>query len=775
MAPKTDPGLRSMIDLEAGHPPVGQPSLRPKTMHAGGDMTQSGAGEAGLPPVAPPPAVLASPPTTGALLRALRRRWLLAFSLSILAGLAAAAITWCFLPQPPNTARALLHVAPNPPSVVFHKGESRADFQSYQRTQIALVKSRLVLNAALRHPDVADFAVVREQVDPVAWLQKELLVDFSIAPEIMRIALTGDRAEELKVLVDKVTRAYLDEIVNKENNQRRDRLEKLKEISERYEESLRRKRRTVRQLAEAVGTGDPHTLALKQRFAQEQLAATEKELLQLESELRKLKIDLAARAAREKTVEGAIVPQTVIDDLLQQDESVRKYQARKSQLQQQLDETLRVVVRGEADPTVQRYRAELAANESQLNARIKQLQPLLKEQLRERAQKELQAEVANTRERIALLEELKKTLSRDVSRLVEETRSLNKGTLDIESYKQEIAHAEETAKRVASELEALSVELRAPPRITELEKAYISQPDDKKRRGVATAGAGLSALGLVLFAIAFAEFRSRRVQTVDEVVHGLGLQLLGTVPAPPRRSWRRVFGSDADPDPEWESLLTESLDAARTLFLHTAQVGSIQTLMVSSAVSSEGKTTFATQLAASLARAGRKTVLIDADLRSPAVHRLFDLPRAEGLAEVLTGTADLPDVLKPTQLDHLFLLTAGENSGEAVPALAQGGLQMVIQHLRLQFEFIIVDSAPVLPVADSLLVGQHVDAVILTVLREVSQMPKVHAAHQRLANLRIRVLGAVVCGMQPDLGEADYRYAAEPEEAAPVEAAERGT
>ena len=83
-------------------------------------------------------------------------------------------------------------------------------------------------------------------------------------------------------------------------------------------------------------------------------------------------------------------------------------------------------------------------------------------------------------------------------------------------------------------------------------------------------------------------------------------------------------------------------------------------------------------------------------------------------------------------------------------SLARGGVQGALERLKDEFDFVIIDSHPVLAANDSLLIGKHVDAVILSVLREVSETPKVYAAAQRLAGLGIRVLGAVVNATDPE-------------------------
>ena len=174
--------------------------------------------------------------------------------------------------------------------VLFHTSEAQSDFQSFRQTQIALLKSRLVLNAALRQPKVAELPVVRREADPVAWLEKELKTAGAASPEILSVTMQGVNGPDLKVIVDAVVAAYLQEIVNKEHIKRQARLDQLKEIAAKYDENLRRKRRTLRELAESVGSGDKQQLAMKQLYSQEQYHLTQRELLQVRSDLRKLQV-----------------------------------------------------------------------------------------------------------------------------------------------------------------------------------------------------------------------------------------------------------------------------------------------------------------------------------------------------------------------------------------------------------------------------------------------------------------------------------------------------
>src|SRR5262249_5558416 len=132
------------------------------------------------------------------ILRALRRRQTLALTVAILVTGIAGPAAWFLVPAAKYKAQARLPVAAQPPKVLFQTGETEGsgDYQRYQNTQQTLVKSRLVVNAALRDGKLRDYHMVREQVDPIAWLQNELKVEFIGNSEVMEIALSGDHPGE---------------------------------------------------------------------------------------------------------------------------------------------------------------------------------------------------------------------------------------------------------------------------------------------------------------------------------------------------------------------------------------------------------------------------------------------------------------------------------------------------------------------------------------------------------------------------------------------------
>ena len=169
--------------------------------------------------------------------------------------------------------------------------------------------------------------------------------------------------------------------------------------------------------------------------------------------------------------------------------------------------------------------------------------------------------------------------------------------------------------------------------------------------------------------------------------------------------------------------------------------------MITSAVGQEGKSTVASQLAVSLARSGLRTVLVDGDVRKPSQHAVFGLPPDRGLCDVLRNQAELQSVVQATPAENLWILPAGRCDQVAFQALAGPALAGLMQQLKDQFDFVVVDSGPVLTGPESMIFGQHVDGAVISTRRDISQLPKVEDAYSRLRSVGIPVIGTVVNGI----------------------------
>jgi capsular exopolysaccharide synthesis family protein len=687
----------------------------------------------------------------------LQRRWVLAVVLGPLCAAIAAVAAWFVVPRSRYIARAMLHVASSEPNIIFQTQEAKLNFDIYKQTQLRLLKSRSVVTSVLRKPEVCGLPIVRQQpIDPLVWLEGQIQADYT--GEILNISISGSRPDGLAILVNSVVERYLEEVVNVEAKERRKRYDKLKEIYGEYQAKLQAKRETLEELAKQIGSTDKANVRLTHAFAIESRAAMEKELRQLRIDLRKAETELAVRRRyQSSSTAGSAIPDYDIHESMQKDELVRQYSAQIARLNKSLS-LARSRVRNPSDPSVQGLMKELGSLTRALAAREAGLRPLIVARLLAQGHGGQDPDDSTLEERIAVLKELERTTAADVKGLAEEVGSINENSLHLEALQDEIALADVASKRVGNEVEALSVELNAPSRVRLIEPADPPRMEADKRPRMAGM-AGFGAFALVLLGISWCEFRVHRIGSADEVVQGLGIRLVGTLPPLPNRTRRLLAGPDASRDPSWHARLVESIDNTRTNLLYAASSAvAPRAVMVTSAVGGEGKTSLACHLATSIARTGWKTLLIDGDLRRPAGHQLLNLPLAPGFSELVRGEVDLDDVIRPTFVGCLWMIPAGLCDDRAIQALAREDLRQLFEQLRGRFDFIMVDTPPVLPVSDALMIGRHVDAVICSVLRGVSQLPKVYAAYERLQSLGIRILGAVMAGVRNDIYDADYQY-----------------
>jgi len=718
------------------------------------------------PPAEPAaPTALSAAPSMGTLLQAVRRRWLMMVALGLLGAAFAVGVVWFLLPGQ-YTTHALLHVSSRPTRGGY---ESEADFINFQRSQAALLKSYKVLSAAVKNPEVAELAEVRAHPDPVKWLDKRLVTDFNQGPELLHVALPGDNPEDLAVVLNEVCRVYLQEHNAEDQGRVDSRIKQLQTNQRTWMETLRDKRQKLRTREEELGLDDPQTLTMRQQAAVRQLAAAQDQRLRLQLDLKKTEAELAAHQAQLKAPARLPVPSVAIEEELKQDPAAKKILERQAQVEQEIQQIEAIASRFAVEEDLKRPRAELATLKRSLDELRRKERPAIEARLRARALEFLKDNALKLEFMAQSLREQEKALTGEITHLEAQVetyrtalRAPGKLPSDVEALREEVAQGELVLKKIGDELGTLQAEYPVAPRVKLREAAAPPLSRDFNRQIKLAGAAGVGTFGLVVLGVVLLEFRNRRVYAADDVVSGLGINLVGTLPALPPHTRRALPAAGTGRDRYWQSVMTESVDVIRTMLLHAAQHDRLRVVMVTSAVGGEGKTSLASHLAASLARAWRKTLLLDCDLRNPAAHQQFDLPLEPGLCDVLRGDVEFDDAIRPTPVSRLWLMPAGKWDSHALQALAQEGVGTFFERLKKQYDFIIIDACPVLPVADSLLVGQHADAVLFSIMRDVSRMPAVYAAHHRLATLGIRMLGAVVIGEKADAYGSNHPYLGQP-------------
>ncbi len=239
--------------------------------------------------------------------------------------------------------------------------------------------------------------------------------------------------------------------------------------------------------------------------------------------------------------------------------------------------------------------------------------------------------------------------------------------------------------------------------------------------------------GLVLagFAVSLLEFLDDKVKSPAELQALTGLPVVGYIV---RQRSKNHSGSVALNDSRVTTGLTESYNFLRSnlKFAALRTQDGLHALLVTSATPMEGKTTTAANLAISEARQGKAVILVDSDLRKPALHRIFDISQQKGLTSVILGDIQLEEALVPTDVEGLRLVPSGPLPPDATHVLESSRMNDVVDQMKRSADLVIFDSPPLLVVIDPMLIVSYVEGVVLVVNSEKTRQEAVRLAVQNL-------------------------------------------
>jgi succinoglycan biosynthesis transport protein ExoP len=408
------------------------------------------------------------------------------------------------------------------------------------------------------------------------------------------------------------------------------------------------------------------------------------------------------------------------------------------------------------------------------------------DRIRQSAQAEYQAALRQERSLEGEIEELKRQM------LDNSSVAVQYNNLQVEvSTRRDLL--DELLRRQSETEVALRIQSNRESNVRVVDEALVPPaPYHPSLRRMASMGLAAGLL-LGLGGALLLEFLDRTLKNADEVERLLGLPVLGVIPdlADSRtgkgnygygygrrtekarrtrggsRHRRDKGGSGAEeieliPHTRPRLAVSEAYRSLRTALLLSTAEG-LRTVTVTSAGAGEGKTVTAANLAVVMAQLGRKVLLVDADLRKPRLHRVFNLSNRTGLVHALTGSAELDDTLQRTSVADLWVTPAGPTPPNPSELLASARMGDLLQIARTRFDLVIFDTPPVLAVTDAILVGAQSDGVVLCL--RAGQVVREDARNclNRLTRVEIKVLGAVLNGFKPQAGRygrSDHYYEA---------------
>ncbi len=671
--------------------------------------------------------------------RTVRQWWKIALPLAILLAAGGGAIVWLTF-KPTYRTTAWLLIKEQPDYLAF-KSDANPRFV---KTQVELLQGPVVMERVLAKPAVARLPEITEQASPMEWLQKNIAAKNQGNSDLYELTFAGPNPVNVTTIINAVIQSYLEFNLETTQLQTNSVVQKLTQEQELLRKTVEQLRETVRDLAKQVTGEDPFApsanreiLALRSPKAalQENLVTTQVDREIMEAELNSLEESL--REAPRKLSEGLLM------QLVEARPELAKFKEERLAKRQLQKEYERLVKPGALQKLQTAPLDNEDERESNLRTQLKEaiIQDVQNSELAKRQQlvEEMRQKVDNLKRREQLLQE-------NVKKLTQQQVQTGDHAIELEFRKGELERAESVYQRIADRILALNTESQAPDRVLVMHKAIIpTEAEVKSPWKLLTLVC--SALFLLPFLVAISwEHRVRRILEPNQIVDEAELPVVGEIAILPRQ----LIGTAGGRGLSWSRhVFEESVDSLRTALVLSDQLKHVQVIAVVSAVSREGKTSLSAQLSVSLARAtGEPVLLIDADMRSPDLHKLFDVAFEPGLVKALSNETDVTEAIQYPAVNPLIhLLPAGRLHKSPHSLFGNGRLTSLIARLRDQYRYIVIDTPPILSASESLVAAKAADGTLICTLREASRTTQVRQTYQRLQSAGARVIGVVLSGV----------------------------
>ncbi|KZE38899.1 capsular biosynthesis protein [Bhargavaea cecembensis] len=207
------------------------------------------------------------------------------------------------------------------------------------------------------------------------------------------------------------------------------------------------------------------------------------------------------------------------------------------------------------------------------------------------------------------------------------------------------------------------------------------------------------------------------------------------------------------------SVVSEQFRTLRSNITFSAVDKEMKTILVTSALPGDGKSTISANLATLFAQDGKRVLFIDADMRKPTVQYTFSLTNAAGLSTVLTQQRLAGEVIRESEISpNLHIMTSGPIPPNPAELLGSRSMAVLMNEMAQQYDLIVFDAPPVLSVTDAQLLANKVDGTLLVVNTGVTEKENIEKAKEQLGNAQARILGAVMNNFEMDKDHYYYQY-----------------
>ena len=264
-------------------------------------------------------------------------------------------------------------------------------------------------------------------------------------------------------------------------------------------------------------------------------------------------------------------------------------------------------------------------------------------------------------------------------------------------------------------------------------------------------------LGLVLLI----EYLDNTIKTPEDVLKHMQLSVIGSIPdfngdtskGKNKKRTTRLIGS-----PSIKAPVTEAYKTLRTNIQYSNLDNNLKVILVTSSTQSEGKTSTSSNLAISMAQSDKKVLLIDCDFRRSNVHKVFHILNVKGLTNVLAENLDYHEILNSVGLPNLDILTSGPKPPNPSEILGSARMEAFIKKVSEEYDVIILDAPPILPVADSMVLSRLADGIILVTEYGKTTYETAMRAKESVEKVGAKILGTVINSIPIDAKGGGYYY-----------------
>lgn len=294
-------------------------------------------------------------------------------------------------------------------------------------------------------------------------------------------------------------------------------------------------------------------------------------------------------------------------------------------------------------------------------------------------------------------------------------------------------------------------EVQSVDSIVVVEKASIPGGPIRPRVLTNTLLAAIVGVMLALGVVFLIEYLDDRIKSPQDLLSVLNSPILGTIARLPQQGKRRQQDTQGNRQAslitslEPRHPITEAYRSLRTNLQFSSVDETLRSLLVTSATPGEGKTTTAANLATVFAQAGHSVILVDADIRKPQQHKIFDLPKSPGLTELMVSSnTPTSFFLRETQIPNLRILTSGKEAPNPAELLGSNRMKQLLRELEQEADFLVIDAPPLLAVTDAQVLSNSVQGVLLVVNTEKTPRTIVARGAEAILRANGRILGVVL-------------------------------